>query len=72
MKTVDGNKNSAVKILDFLNKRNNDPKKNEHNLFQKIYLKYFIMRIRAKISFTALCHRMTVMEVFVASIIKTY
>ena len=42
--------------------------KNEHRLFRKIYLKYLIMRVRAKISFIAFEKRMTIMELLVSTI----
>ena len=45
---------------------------NEHNLFRKIYLKYLIMRIRAKISFMAFEKRMTIVEIIVNAIFKSY
>jgi hypothetical protein len=45
---------------------------NEHRLFRKVYLKYLIMRIRAKISFMALERRMTVVELIIATIMKSY
>ena len=73
MRTMDGNKNSANKLLEKMNEQSvRDYKKesgkslisesvkqnikqtNEHYLFRKVYLKYLVMRIRAKISFTAL------------------
>ena len=45
---------------------------NEHTLFRKIYLKYMIMRIRAKISFMALEKRMTIVELLITEIFKSY
>ena len=47
-------------------------KKHEHELFRKVLLKYKIMRIRSKISFMALEKRMTVFELFVITIKKSY
>lgn len=41
---------------------------NEHRVFRKIYLKYLIMRVRAKISLMAFTKRMTVIELFVSTI----
>jgi len=37
---------------------------NEHNLFRKVYLKYIILRVRAKISYIAMKKRMTIVELF--------
>ena len=45
---------------------------NEHHLFRKVYLKYLVMRIRAKISFMALEKRMTIVELIINSIFKSY
>ena len=45
---------------------------NEHKLFRKVYLKYLIMRIRAKISFMALQRRMTIVELIIHTIMKSY
>ena len=45
---------------------------NEHKLFRKVYLKYLVMKIRAKISFMALEKRMTVVELIIQTIFKSY
>ena len=45
---------------------------NQHKLYRKVYLKYLIMRVRAKISFIALEKRMTVLELFINTIYSTY
>lgn len=45
---------------------------NKHHLFRKIYLKYVLMRIRAKISFMALERRMTVVELLIETILRSY
>lgn len=45
---------------------------NEYNFFQKIFMKYKIMTIRAKISFMALEKCMTVVELVVSAILKSY
>ena len=36
--------------------------KNEHKLFRKVYMKYIIMSVRAKISYHALLARKTIIE----------
>lgn len=41
---------------------------NEHYLFRKVYIKFLIMRVRAKISFMALSKRMTIVELFASTI----
>ena len=41
-------------------------------MFRKVYIKYLVMRIRAKISFTALEKRMTVVELIIQTIFKSY
>lgn len=46
--------------------------KNEQTVFRKVYLKYLIIRVRIKISFIALQKRMTILELFVSTIMKTY
>ena len=45
---------------------------NEHKVFRRVYIKYVIMRVRAKISFIALKKRMTVVELFASTIQKCY
>ena len=45
---------------------------NEHHLFRKVYKKYLIIRIRQKISFMAFEKRMTVLELFIKSILTCY
>ena len=44
----------------------------EQTVFRKVYFKYLIMRVRAKISFMAMYKRMTVLELFVKTIKKCY
>ena len=44
---------------------------NEHTLFRKVYLKYLIMRVRSKISYTALVKRKTILELFIQAITRT-
>jgi len=74
--TVDGKRNSAKGLLDFLNQEEikklkkkkkkltitkdeeeEITEKNEHKIFKKVYLKYLLMKIRAKISYMALLKR---------------
>lgn len=45
---------------------------NEHCVFRKVYLKYLIMKVRAKISFIALEKRMTVIQLLVDTILRCY
>ena len=45
---------------------------NEHNVFRKIYFKYLLMRIRAKIGFIAFEKRVTILELFVQTISYSY
>ena len=45
---------------------------NEHKVFRKVYIKYLIMRVRAKISFMALVKRLTIVELFLRAIEKSY
>ena len=45
---------------------------NENFLFRKIYIKFIVMRVRAKISYMAMIRRMTVVELFVTAIQKSY
>lgn len=91
LRTLDGNRNSANKVLKLMNEQSikdykrssgktlvsdsvmyNIKQTNEHVLFRKVYLKYLIMRIRAKISFMALERRMTIVELMITTIFKSY
>jgi len=45
---------------------------NEHILFRKVYLKYIVLQVRAKISFMAMQARQTIVELFVHSILSSY
>jgi len=44
---------------------------NEYNIYNKVILKYKIMKMRLKISFTALLKNMTVPEVFYNAILQS-
>jgi hypothetical protein len=37
-----------------------------------VYIKYAIMRVRAKISYTALVQRISIVELFIKNIMKSY
>ena len=77
LRTIDGQRGSANKMLNEMNKnsvkeymekynrkeisesqRLRIVQANEHTVFRRVYLKYIIMKVRAKISFTALVKRM--------------
>ena len=45
---------------------------NCHKVFRKVYLRFLIMRWRAKISFIALMRRQTIIEHFHNSILKSF
>ena len=45
---------------------------NEHSIFKKVYLKYLILKIRAKISYMAFAKRMTIVELFATTILRCY
>ena len=45
---------------------------NEHMVFKKVYLKYLILKIRAKISYIAFVKKMTIVELFASTILKCY
>ena len=45
---------------------------NEHDVFRKTHFKYLVMRVRAKISFTALEKRQTVVQLIVETINRVY
>ena len=45
---------------------------NENQVFRKVYLKYLVMRVRAKISFIALEKRLTVMELLISQILASH
>lgn len=91
LRTVDGNKDTALKYAQALNnqsfkeykkqfnqeviskvRQNQIIQKNEFNLYRKVFLKYQIMKIRAKISFMALQKCMTVAELILDAIKRTY
>ena len=88
LRTLDGNRNSASNVLAQLNKESiQDYKKihkrevvkkeriiemNEYKIFSKVYLKYRIMTIRQKISYMALEKCMTVMELIVDAIQRSF
>ena len=46
--------------------------KNRHMLMRKVYMKYLVMKVRAKISFMALQKRMTVVELFADTMLRCY
>ena len=46
--------------------------KNEHSLFRKVYMKYLILKVRAKISYMAFVKKMTVIELFATTILNSY
>lgn len=46
--------------------------KNRHMLMRKIYMKYLLMRVRAKIAFMALQKRMTIVELFADAMLRCY
>jgi len=50
------------------NELNKIKMKNENFVYRKIYMKYLMMKIRAKISFMALKKRMTITELFFLTI----
>ena len=50
---------------------NNLAQQNENQVFRKVFLKYLVMRARAKISFIALQKRLTVMELFISQILAS-
>ena len=91
LRTLDGTRGTAEKIIELMNKQSlADLKKevgrdvisktkehqliqqNEQAVFRKVLMKYKIMRIRSKISFIALQKSMTVVELIIDSIIRTY
>ena len=91
MRTLDGQRGSANKILEALQKEKEEEYKrvhnkqfvsdfvcykikqtNEHNIFRKVFVKYNLLRIRAKISFMAFEKRMTITELFSTTIMKCW
>jgi hypothetical protein len=55
LRTLNGQKDSADKLLTLLNqnKSQREAEQNEQALFNKVYIKYVIMKIRHKISYHA-------------------
>lgn len=91
MRTLDGTRGSANKILDLMQKegeadfmsksgkkfvsesvRHQIKQSCEHKVFRKVYLKYLIMRVRSKISYSAFVQRMTITELIVKTIYDSY
>ena len=82
MRSIDGNRDSAVKLLELKNEESRQSirreklreiayKVNEQQLYFKALRKYKFMRIRSKISFSALKRKESIMAVFVKTIIST-
>lgn len=46
--------------------------KNEHILFRKVYMKYLILKVRAKISYMAFVKKMTIAELFATTILRCH
>lgn len=91
LRTMDGRRGTADKMLNLMNQQSFKehrithglsilPKsvkqkiveKNEHNLFRKVYMKYLILKVRAKISYMAFIKRMTIIELFATTILKCH
>jgi hypothetical protein len=64
LKTVDGNRNSAKKLI--------EKTKNPDLVVEKILMKYKIMKFRMKISYMAFEKKKSVKELLLDSILKTY
>ena len=45
---------------------------NENKIYRKVYLKFLILKVRAKISYMAFLRNMTVIELFAHTILKSY
>ena len=56
----------------YANERAQIKLKNEQHVLRKVYFKYLLIRVRAKISYIAMYKRMTVLELFVRTIRKCY
>ena len=80
MKTIDGRKESAVPILKAMESQprkegvslEKQEKMNQQEVIRKCYLKYLVIKLRQKISFIAFQKKMTIIELFLVSIKKTY
>jgi hypothetical protein len=46
--------------------------RNAHQVFRRVWLKYLVMRIRAKISYIAFSRRLTIQELFISTITNCY
>ena len=64
LNTIDGNRNSAKKLI--------QKTKNQDLVVEKVVMKYKIMKFRMKISYMAFEKRKTVKELLLDSILKTY
>ena len=64
LNTIDGNRNSAKKLI--------QKTKNQDLVVEKVVMKYKIMKFRMKISYMAFQKRKTVKELLLDSILKTY
>lgn len=45
---------------------------NEHKVFSKVYFKYMLLKVRAKISYMAFIKRMTIAELLVSTTLNCY
>lgn len=87
LETVDGMRGSALPLIEALNAQIRKEKaikqftpkqehiftyQNMHVLLNKVYFRYQIMKIRQKISYHAYLKNMTINELFLAQIIKTF
>jgi len=83
LKTVDGNRDSGVQLVAALNKQSITKrttikerilieKQNAAIVWQKVYRKYLVMKFRAKVSFMAFLNGVTITELILKAIIKTY
>ena len=78
LKTLDGKKDSALKLLDNLKSQAPYGQKKSYALmyrkivYNKVLMKFKIMRIRSKISYIAFKKRMTISELIVTQILKSF
>ena len=75
MKTLDGKKNSAVRLLNYKFKVEENQKfkqEIENDVFSKVIKKFQIMIIRHKISYEAFFQKKTISELIIGQIVKTF
>ena len=71
METLDGRRGTAREVLKWLTLKDNT-KNHEAIMLKRTFMKYTLIRLRQKISFIAFKKKMTILQLFLNAIIKSY